>query len=87
VIHTYGMNDVGKRIDHLMALQDLWSTALCILTTGTYHTEEERLQVQEIEIALRLLANHMQNDYDQTGYAIVINSLPRNPEDIPKEKP
>ena len=87
MIRTYGMSDIGTRLEHLADLQDLWGTALCILTTGTYHNEREIAQAADIEIALKLLENHMANDYNETQYARDFNDLPRNPEDIPKEKP
>ena len=87
MIRTYGMSDIGTRLEHLADLQDLWGTALCILTTGTYHNEREIAQAADIEIALKLLEKHMANDYNETQYARDINDLPRNPEDIPKEKP
>jgi hypothetical protein len=83
------MSDIGTRLEHLADLQDLWGTALCILTTGTYHNEREIAQAADIEIALKLLENHMANDYNETQYAKDINDLPIDPRDIKdnKEKP
>lgn len=79
------MADVGTRLSHLMELQELWSTGLQILTTGTYHTDEEDNQAKELEIALRLLAFHMMNDYNATPYAQEINNLPKDPKEIKDE--
>jgi hypothetical protein len=83
LVKLYGMDDVGTRAEHLADVQDLWSMALCILTTGTYHSDEERKQAQELETALKLLENHMTHNFNQTGYARIINDLPWNAEDIP----
>ncbi len=56
----------------------LWSFALGILTVGTYHSQPEIDQAQELEIALRLLESHMLCDYSPSTYAQVINNLPRD---------
>jgi hypothetical protein len=81
-IKTYSMDDVGTRAEHLADVQDIWSTALSILTIGTYHSTDEKRQAQELEVALKLLENHMTYNYDQTGYARAINELPQDPKDI-----
>jgi hypothetical protein len=86
VIIVYDMEDVGKRIDHLMALQDLWSTALCILTAGTYHSTDEMKQAEELEIALKILECHLKSQFNQTVYAKVINELPEKAEEIKDDK-
>lgn len=89
VVKLYDMDDVGTRAEHMSDLQELWSGALCILTTGTYHNPDEIRQAEEVEIALKLLENHMCHAYDQTGYARVINDLPYDARNIKdnKEKP
>jgi len=85
-VKLYAMSDIGTRLEHLADLQDLWGTALCILTTGTYHNAREIAQAADIEIALKLLENHMQNEYKDTEYAKVINALTPDPKNT-KEKP
>lgn len=72
-IKTYGMEDIGRRIEHLSDLHDLWSGALAYLTAGTYHSEREKEQIAELQTALNLLENHMMNDFNITEYAREIN--------------
>ena len=79
---TLGMSDVGTRLEHLADLQDLWGWALGTLTAGTYHTTLEVEQAKELEIALRLLEQHMVIGYSPTTYAQVINNLPIDAKDI-----
>lgn len=86
-IRLYGMQDVGKRIDHMMELHDLWSGVLGLLTAPGWHNPEEEKQAHELEIALKLLTYHMQNDFCIIDYAKVINELPKNPGDIRNELP
>lgn len=77
-IKTYGMEDIGKRIEHLSDLHDLWSGALAYLTAGTYHSAREKEQTKELETALNLLENHMMNGFNVTEYAKDINrGLPK----------
>ena len=89
VVKLYDMDDVGTRAEHMSDLQELWSGALCILTTGTYHNPDEIRQAEEVEIALKLLENHMTHTYSDVKYAKDINDLPIDPRDIKdnKEKP
>ena len=82
MVKTYGMQDWGKRLEHMMDLQDLWSGAYAILTGPGWHNPEEERQAKELEIALKLLGHHMQNDFDATQYAKVINDLPKKAEEI-----
>lgn len=81
-LKSYGMQDVGTRLEHLMQLQDLWSTGLQILTTKGYHTDLEREQAKELETALKLLSYHMMSDFTPTNYAKEINNLPKDPKEI-----
>jgi len=85
-VKTYSMDDVGTRAEHLADVQDIWSTALSILTIGTYHSTDEKRQAQELEVALKLLENHMTYNYDQIVYAKVINALPQKAEEIKDDK-
>jgi len=82
VVKLYGMSDIGTRMEHLAELQDLWGMALGMLTAGTYRNEQEVAQAREVETALKLLAYHMQSEYDATWYARTINALPIDPKDI-----
>ena len=76
VIQTYGMNDVGTRLEHMMQLQDLWGFGLQQLTTNNVrHSQKEVEQAKKLESALELLTYHMMNDYDATVYAKEINDL------------
>lgn len=73
---SLSVNDVGTRAEHLSDLHDLWAFAFGLLTAGSYHTELEVKQAQELEVALNLLEIQMQTCYDPTSYAQVINKLP-----------
>lgn len=78
-IKTLGMDDVGRRIDHLADLHSLWEFAYALLTTNNvWHTAVEQAQAEELEIGLKLLTKHMQTGYDSKKYAQEINSLPKN---------
>jgi|SRR6185295_14561665 len=85
VLKPFSMEDVGRRIDHLSDLQELWGWGLAALTAGTYHTDSEMAQAKELEIALKLLEQHMLIGFDPTKYAQVINNLPEKAEEIPNE--
>lgn len=84
VLKTYSMQDTGTRLEHMADLQDLWSTGLAILTSGTYHSFQEQQEARELEIALRLLEHHMVHDYStiETSYAKIINDLPKKAGEI-----
>jgi len=82
LVKLYGMDHVGTRMEHLADLQDLWGFAYAQLTTNHYHTEGEKYQAAELEVALDLLETHMQSQYRPTAYAKVINELPKPPSDI-----
>jgi hypothetical protein len=69
-------------MEHLADLQDLWGFAYSQLTTNRYHTEGEKRQAAELEVAMDLLEIHMQSQYRPTEYAKVINELPKPPSDI-----
>jgi len=87
MVKIYSMNDVGRRIDFLMDLHELWSTGLAIVTSiNVPHNAMEVERAKELEHALRLLSYHLQNDYDQTPYAVEINELPKHAQDIPDDK-
>ena len=77
-----GMDDVGKRIEHLMQLQESWSAALAFLTTSGWHSSLEKKRAGELEIALALLQHHMEAEYHETSYAVEINKLPKNAKEI-----
>ena len=76
IIHC-GMDDVGRRLDHLMQLQDVWGAAYAILTTKGWNSAQEVMQAEELEIALTLLARHMQNDYSELRLAREVNEIPK----------
>jgi hypothetical protein len=75
--------DVGTRLQHMMDLQDQWSTAYGILTRPGYHSKWEEDRTKALETALGLLQHHMEAEYNGTTYARTINDLPKNPKEIP----
>jgi hypothetical protein len=77
VIKTYSMEDTGTRLQHLMELQDVWSTAYAMLTTKRWHSQKEKNQAEELNIALELLAHAIMNEYSELGLARTINDLPK----------
>ena len=81
---TYGMNDIGRRIDFLMQLHDLWSAGLALATQGYMTTSDKEMEVK-LKNALELLNNHLVNDYDCIPYGRAINDIPKNAEDIPDD--
>lgn len=77
----YHPDDVGTRIEHLMQMQDLWSSAYAFLTRpNVYHTDLEKARALTLEIGLDLLQNHMEIEYNHVPYAKEINSLPKDAE-------
>lgn len=67
-------DDMGTRLEHMMQLQDLWSTAYAILTRpDLFHTELEKARAVQLEIALDLLQHHMEAEYNLVSYAKAIN--------------
>jgi hypothetical protein len=80
-------NDMGTRLQHMMDLQDLWSTAYSILTRpNTYHTPLEESRAKALEIALDLLQHHMESEYNEVQYAKEINDN-HNPSIRPRHDP
>src|ERR1035437_8748414 len=82
VLHA---DDVGTRLEHMMQLQDLWSTAYSIVTRpNLFHTELEQTRSVQLENALDLLQDHMEAEDNLTQYAKEINELPKtNSKDNP----
>ena len=71
-------DDVGTRLSHMMELQDLWSTAVGILTRpDLYHTSLEEERAKNISIALDLLQHHLEAEYNLISYAKEINNVPK----------
>jgi hypothetical protein len=69
---------VGTRLEHMMDLQMLWSTAYAYLTRPGYHTKAEEERAKALETALALLQHHMEAEYNQLPYAKEINALPKD---------
>ena len=82
----YIMSDIGTRLDHYMELQDLWSHGLQVLTTKGWHSDKEKQQAQYLAIALELLQQVLECEYSPKNYAIIINTLPKDPKEIPDEE-
>ena len=79
VLHA---DDVGTRIEHMMQLQDLWSTAYGILTRPGYHSLLEEIRAKALETALDLLQHHLEAEFNITNYARDINNASqKNPPD------
>lgn len=82
------MDDYGRRLDHLMDLQELWSTGLAIARRAkdseSYQSEAEIKTEAELEICLKYLGAHMEKDFleSRTEIARVINELPKDATDI-----
>lgn len=70
VLHS---DDMGTRLQHMMDLQDLWSTSLGIMTRPGYHSDWEAERAKVLEIALDLLQHHMESEYNLVNYAKAIN--------------
>ena len=80
-------DDVGTRVQHLMQLQDYWSTCYSLLTTtNVFHTEFEKARAVSLEIALSLLEHYIEVGYDDVNYARLINALPKDAKEIPNAK-
>ena len=81
-VRLYSGNDVGTRLEHMMHLQNLWSTAYAILTRpDLFHTELEAERAKALSIALDLLQHHMEAEYNLVNYAKVINDLSEKSKD------
>ena len=80
-------DDVGTRLQHMMDLQMLWSDVYGILTRpNLFHTELEQARALQLEIALSLLQNHLESEYNLVQYAKEINDLPKpNPKRNPPD--
>ena len=77
--------DSGNRLDHLMELHDLWSWSLAMCLRGTFHTGLEQRQKEKLAVALEML-NHIIMGYQcETVVPQVINSLPKDPKEIPDD--
>jgi hypothetical protein len=77
LVKPCALNDIGTRAEHLMELQDIWNFALGLLTTSVWHSDREKHQAEELQIALDLLMSHVQSMYVPTFYAREINALPK----------
>ena len=67
-------DDIGTRLSHMMDLQQLWSDVYGILTRpNLFHTELEQVRAMQLEIALNLLQNHLESEYNIVQYARTIN--------------
>jgi sugar phosphate isomerase/epimerase len=70
------MDHVGRRVDHLAELHELWSDGLALLTRpDIYHTVLEEKMAEELEICIRHLEHHMAKDFNISTYGKEINKL------------
>ena len=83
VLHS---DDVGTRLQHMMDLQMLWSDVYGILTRpNLFHTELEQVRALQLEIALNLLQNSLEAEYNLVQYAKEINELPKPKKNNPPD--
>lgn len=73
---TVNMDDVGTRAQHLHELYDIWTEGLAYMSNGHYLTVGDKIKIQELESAIKLLTFHMKLGFSDTGYAREINQLP-----------
>ncbi len=79
-------DDIGTRLNHMMELQDLWSTAYGILMRpDLFHTDLKKERAKALGIALDLLQHHLEAEYNLTNYAKEINDLPKPKNDPPDD--
>ena len=71
-----GMDDVGTRAQHLHDLHEIWTEGLVYMNNGHYLTVGDKVKIQELEHAIKLLTFHMKNGYSDTTYAREINQIP-----------
>lgn len=84
---TLSMEDVGTRLQHCTQLLDIWNGGLNILTLKSEASRSVREQqmIEQLIHATELLKKHMtglHSDYDESSMRKVIDSLPKNAEDI-----
>jgi len=83
-VHLYGSEDVGTRMEHLMELQDIWSSCYAVLTRpNIHHSDIEKARALSLEIGLDLLQHFMETWYNHLPYAKEINNLPKDATKIP----
>lgn len=79
----YGkMEDVGRRIDHLMDLQRMWSDAVGIIEARSYTSTYEDEQKEKLQAALEMLNAYLGNTWEQWVYGRTINALPKDAKEI-----
>ncbi len=76
------MDDTGTRMSFLLELYELWETGLDILERYDQSSPFYEEKKKELEHALKLLAYHMEKDYQDKAVKDVIDSLPKHGEDI-----
>ena len=70
------MDDVGTRAQHLHDLHEIWTDGLDYMNNGHYLTVGDKLKIEELENAIKLLTFHMKLGYSDTGYSREINQIP-----------
>lgn len=70
------MDDVGTRAQHLHDLHEIWTEGLAYMQNGHYLTVGDKVRIEELEHAIRLLTFHMRLGYSDTPYAKDINQIP-----------
>ena len=75
IVRTGSMGDQGTRIQFLLELYDLWQTGLDILERYDKRAAFYQEKKSELENALKLLAFHMEKDYNENEYKAEIDNL------------
>lgn len=81
----YKPGDVGTRMEHLMDLQEMWSSGLAAMLSSesSHHSEVGQKIVKKIEGALDLLEGYLRGVKDVDYYCKLIDNLPPA-EEIPE---
>jgi|SRR5271166_6538116 len=83
-VHVFSGEDIGTRMEHLMQLQEIWSTCYAVLTQpNVHHSNLEKARALTLEIGLDLLQHHLESWYNHLPYARTINDLPKDATKIP----
>jgi hypothetical protein len=84
---SQAMADVGTRELHLVELYEQWQIALDILERHDKFAASYKEKKEKLEAAIKNLAEYLQKDYPEYKYKGVIDTLPKNAEEIPDTNP
>lgn len=80
----FKLEDIGTRYIHYVQLLDLWEFGLDIMKKYTYKSSLDEKRVADLEVGINLLRKQIEvmGDYDPYETFDIINSVPKNLEDI-----